>query len=398
MATPQSATTIEEKVEGFTKQSIAEHNSAFHALVDEGKLANVVTLTARNGKVINCDAYGVHNVSATPSVPVKTDSIFRIASMAKPITAAAMMMLWEEGKWALEDPVCKFIPEFDGLKVRQDDGEPVSQESPMSMKQLMSHSAGFGSRRDYDDLRNGTLQDMIDTLASQPLFFQPGKAWRYGPCVDIQGYIIQKLTGKSVDEFLQERMFKPLGMEDSGWVLPESKLARLVSNHKYDKSLEKLVAVDLAGTYNNSTPNFVAAGGGLMLSTVQDYWRFSQMILNGGEYEGKRYLKAETVQMMHTNVLEPGVAVRIGPYDWKGLGFGLGFAIVQDPAASKTTSGFQSYFWGGAYGSWFWIDPIRNVVAVGFVNNLRGSTPAGMPVLRELQAKFIESALNDATE
>lgn len=380
-------------IQGFAKEGLAEFNTQFHALVNDGKLANVVTLISRHGEIVNCDAHGVLDISATQPVPVKTDSIFRIASMTKPITSAAMMMLWEEGKWALEDPVAKFIPEFEGLKVRQDDGELVPQASPMTMKQLMSHSAGFGARGEYPDLRGGDLQDMIDFLAKQPLSFQPGKGWRYGPSVDIQGYIIQKLTGQQLDEFLEQRIFAPLGMVDSGYVLPASKVERLVSNHEYDDN-GKLVAVGLSGTYNTSRPKFLGGGGGLMLSTVKDYWRFSQMILNGGEFEGKRYLEGSTVEMMHTDVLEPDVRLRLLDRDINGIGFGLGYAIVQDQAPTKTSQGHQSYFWGGLYGTWFWIDPVNDMIVIGFINNVGPSTQAGAALMRELSAKLVYKAMN----
>jgi CubicO group peptidase (beta-lactamase class C family) len=364
-------------------------------MVDDGKLANVVTLIARHGEIVNCDAYGVLDISTTPPVPARTDSIFRIASMTKPITAAAMMMLWEEVKWALEDPVSKFIPEFEGLKIKQEDGELVPQASPMTMKQLMSHSAGFGARGEYTDLRGGDLQDMIDFLAKQPLSFQPGKGWRYGPSVDIQGYIIQKLTGQFVDEFLEQRIFAPLGMVDSGYVLPASKVERLVSNHKYDDD-GKLVAVDLPGTYNTSRPRFLGAGGGLMLSTVKDFWRFSQMILNGGEFAGKRYLKASTVEMMHTNVLEPGVKLKLYRREINGLDFGLGYAIVQDPAAARTSQALHSYFWGGLYGTWFWIDPVNDMILIGFINHVIGGRPVG-PLAYDLSAKLVYKAMSESS-
>jgi CubicO group peptidase (beta-lactamase class C family) len=379
-------------IQGFTKEGLAEFNAQFHALVDDGQLANVVTLIARHGEIVNCDAYGVLDTSTTPTVPVKTDSIFRIASMTKPIIAVAMMMLWEEGKWALEDPVSKLIPEFEDIKVRQDDGDLVPQASPMTMKQLMSHSAGFGAREEYPDLRGGDLQDMIDFLAKQPLSFQPGKGWRYGPSVDIQCYIIQKLTGQLLDEFLEQRIFAPLGMVDSGYVLPESKAERLVSNHKHDDN-GKLVAVNLPGTYHSSRPKFLRH----MLSTVKDYWRFSQMILNGGEFEGKRFLEASTTEMMHTSVLEPGVRLRLFRRDIDGLGFGLGFAIVQDPAARKITYGLQSYFWGGLYGTLFWIDPVNDMIVIVFVNNIDSSTPAVSTLVYRLSAQLAYRAMNESS-
>jgi len=237
---------------GFTKDGLAEYNAQLHTMVDNGQIASVVTLISHHGEIVNYDAYGVHNVAATPPVPVKTDSIFRIASMTKPITSAVMMMLWEEGKWALEDPVSKFIPEFEGLKVKQDDGELVPQASPMTMKQLLSHSAGFAGRTEYPaELRAGDLQAMIDYLAKQPLSFQPGTAWRYGPSVDIVGYIIEKLTGQHLERVLDQRLLAPLGMVDSGYVLPSSKLDRLVNNHVIEGkgSNAKLISVELAGTF-----------------------------------------------------------------------------------------------------------------------------------------------------
>lgn len=237
---------------------------------------------------------------------------------------------------------------------------------------------------------------MIDFLAKQPLSFQPGKGWRYGPSVDIQGYIIQKLTGQFLDEFLEQRIFTPLGMVDSGYVLPASKAERLVSNHKHDDN-GNLIAVGLSGTYNTSRPKFLGGGGGLMLSTVKDYWNFSQMILNGGKFKGKRYLEASTVEMMHTNVLEQGVGLRLCHHDIKGLGFGLGYAIVQDPVAAKTSQGLQSYFWGGLYGTWFWIDPVNDMVVIGFINTLNGSTQVEAPLVRELSAKLVYRAVNESS-
>ena len=383
-------------VQGFTKSGLAKLNEKFHGMVDEGKLASIVTLIARHGEIVNLDAYGVLNVSETTPVPVKTDSLFRIASMAKPITATAMMLLWEEGKWALEDPVSKFIPEFEGLKVKQKDGQLVEQASTMNMKQLMSHTAGFGARQEYPDLRTGNLQNMIDFLATQPLAFQPGKDWRYGPSVDIQGYIIQKITGQPLDEFMEQRLFSPLGMVDSGWVVPASKVERLVNNHNKDEN-GKLVAVDLAGTYNLSTPKFIGGGGGLMVSTVKDYWRISQMILNGGEFEGKRYLKASTVELMHTNVLEPGVHVQIGPHVLHELGFGLGYAIVEDTPDSRTAQATHSFFWGGLFGTFFWIDPDNDLIAIGFINMLRQGS-AGSALSREVMARLVYDALEGSSK
>ena len=383
-------------VQGFTRSGLAAFNAQFHQLVDERKLANVVTLIARRGEIVNLDAYGVLDVSAATPAPVRTDSIFRIASMTKPITGAAMMMLWEEGRWALEDLVAKHIPEFAGLKVRRKDGDPVDQASPMTMAQLMSHSAGFGRAAEYadHDLRGGDLQDMIDVLAKLPLSFQPGKDWRYGPSVDIQGYLVEKLSGLGLDEFFEQRLFAPLGMSDTGFWVDAAKGDRVSRIHKYDDD-GKVRAAGPSNLFNTSKPKFLAGGGGLV-SKIEDYWRFAQMIANGGEFEGRRYLKASTVELMHTNVLEPGVNVTLYSPDTTGLGFGMDFAIVQDPAAAKTSQGVQSYYWGGAFGTWFWIDPINEMIVVGMIQNVAGSqTAAGNPAVREQSAQLAYAAMTD---
>jgi CubicO group peptidase (beta-lactamase class C family) len=383
-------------IQGFTREGLATFNRQFHALVDERKLANVVTLIARHGEVVNLDAYGVLDVSAATPAPARTDSIFRIASMTKPITGAAMMMLWEEGKWALDDPVAKHIPQFEGLKVRRKVGDPVPQASPMTMAQLMSHSAGFGRAAEYADanLRGGDLQDMIDVLAKLPLSFQPGKDWRYGPSVDIQGYLVEQLSGQGLDEFFEQRLFAPLGMTDTGFWVDASKSERVARIHKYDDD-GQIRAAGPDNIFNTAKPKFLAGGGGLV-SKVEDYWRFTQMILNGGAFEGRRYLKASTVELMHTNVLEPGVNVTLYSPETRGLGFGMDFAIVQDPAAAMTSQGIHSFYWGGAFGTWFWIDPVNDMIVIGMIQNVAGSqTAAGNPAVREQSAALVYAAMTD---
>ena len=379
---------------GFSASGLAALNHQMHALVDDQQLAGVVTLVARHGEIVNFDAYGTLDVSA-PS-PVQKDSIFRIASMTKPITGAAMMMLWEEGKWALDDELAKHIPEFKGLKVKAKDSSLVDQATPMTMRQIMSHSAGFGRAGDYSadvNLRGGDLQDMIDTLAKLPLSFQPGTEWRYGPSVDIQGYLIEKLSGQGLDEFFEQRLFAPLGMADTGFWVDASKGERVSRIHKYVDG--KIAAAGPSNIFNTAKPKFLAGGGGLV-STAHDYWRFAQMILDGGEFDGRRYLKPSTVDLMHENVLAPGVEVTLYTRDTVGLGFGMDFAIVQDPAAAKTSQGIQSYYWGGAFGTWFWIDPINDMTVIGMIQNTSGSTPgAGTPPVREISAKAVYAAMTD---
>ena len=379
--------------EGFTAEGLAALDRTFHGLVDEGQLAGVVTLVARHGRIVHLDACGTLDLGA--QAPVQADSIFRIASMTKPIIGAAMMMLWEEGKWALDDPVARHIPEFEGLKVKAKGGEPVAQASPMTLRQLMSHTAGFGRLLEYEaaNLRGGDLQDMIDKLARLPLSYQPGTQWRYGPSVDVQGYLVEKLSGQGLDEFLERRLFGPLGMKDTGFWVEAAKAGRLARIHAYKGG--RLEPQGDANSFHAARPKFLSGGGGLV-STAPDYWRFAQMILDGGVFEGRRYLQPATVELMHVNVLAPGVEVTLYTPDTRGLGFGMDFAIVLDPALARTAQGVQSYYWGGAFGTWFWIDPMNDLTVIGFIQNLSGSTPgAGTPPARELSAQCVYAAMTD---
>jgi len=380
--------------EGFTKEGLKAFNEQFHKLVDDHKLANIVTLVSRFGKIVNLDAYGVLDISEEPKRPVKTDSIFRIASMTKPVTGVAMMILYEEGKWKLDDPVSKHIPEFEGLKVKEGDNL-VEQHSPMIMAQLMSHTAGFGRALDYADIdvRGGDLQDMINLLSKRPLSYQPGKDWRYGPSVDIQGYVIEKISGKGLDEFFEERIFAPLKMVDTGFYIDKSKSDRVSRIHKYGED-GNIKAAGPSNIFNTSKPKFLAGGGGLV-SKIEDYWRFCQMCLNGGELDGVRILQRSTLELMRTSVLEKGVNVTLYSPDTRGLGFGMDFAIIEDPVAAKTSQGIQSFYWGGAFGTWFWIDPINELIVIGFIQNVGGTTPDGAPLVREASARAIYAAMRD---
>ena len=346
---------------GFSDKRLKLMDAEFHALVDQQKLAGVVTLVARHGKVAHIDAYG--RLNANEAAPVKLDSIFRIASMTKPTIGVAMMMLWEEGKWAFDDPVAKHIPEFAGLKVRDLSGALVEQQSPMLMKQLVSHSAGFDRSAAYanDRLQETDLQGMIDKLSKLPLAFQAGTDWRYGPSVDIQGYVVQKLSGQRLDQFMQNRLFGPLGMVDTGFFVDPSKVDRCTSIHVYKDG--KVTPQSPTNSVRTSAPRFLSGSGGLF-STAPDYLRFCQMLLNGGHSAGKRYLKPDTVRLMHANLLNPAVNVTLYSPDTRGLGFGVDFAIVMDQAANHTSQAQDSYYWGGAYGTWFWIDPDHDIVFV----------------------------------
>ncbi|WP_293345281.1 serine hydrolase domain-containing protein [Phenylobacterium sp.] len=377
---------------GFTVAGVADLNAQMHALVDQQKLAGVVTLLARKGKVVNLDAYGKQDASA--SAPMAVDSIFRIASMTKPITGVAMMQLWEQGKWKLDDPVSRHIPEFAGLKVKTAAGL-VDQTRPMTMAQLMSHTAGFGTNANYEPEKlNATdLRGMVDKLARLPLYSQPGADWSYGPCVNIQGYLVEKLSGQSLDAYFQQHIFTPLNMPDTQFWVSPGKEGRVVRIHAYADG--KIVPAVGAPQAQTSKPGFLSGSGGLY-STAPDYYRFCQALLQGGELEGARILKPETVKLMRRSVLEPGVGVDLyGPVQ-KGLGFGMDFAVNERPAESGLPQGKDSYWWGGAFGTWFWIDPANDIVFVGMIQNLNGSIPgAGTPAVRDISPRAVYAALTD---
>jgi CubicO group peptidase (beta-lactamase class C family) len=266
----------------------------------------------------------------------------------------------------------------------------------MLMKQLVSHSAGFDRSAGYANanLQESDLQGMINKLAELPLAFQPGADWRYGPSVDVQGYVVEKLSGRRLDQFMQSRLFGPLGMIDTGFYVDPSKAARCASVHVYKDG--KVAPQAPTNNVRTSPPQFLSGSGGLS-STAPDYFKFTQMLLNGGQSGGKRYLKADTVKLMHTNVLNPGVNVTLYSPDTRGLGFGVDFAIVMDQAANHTSQAQNSFYWGGAFGTWFWIDPDHDLIVIGMIQNLSGSTPgAGTPPNREISAKAVAEAMINA--
>ena len=362
------------------------------ALVDQGKLAGVTTLVAQRGRILHRDAYGRQDVSAP--APVTPDTIWRIASMTKPITGVAMMILWEQGKWKLDDPVAKHIPEFRDLKVRGGDGTLVRQAHPMTMRELMSHTAGFDVSAGYEKegLSDTDLQGMVDKLARLPLAAQPGSDWRYGPSVNIQGYLVEKLSGERLDRFFQRHIFDPLKMPDTQFWVDPSKVARVARVHRYDEA-GKLVPAEATNRIATEPPRFLAGSGGLY-STAGDYFRFAQMLLNGGTLDGARVLKPATVELMRRDVLRPGVKVDLYGPDQPGTGFGLDVAVVLDPTAAGTPQGRGSYYWGGAFGTWFWIDPVNQLVFVGMIQNLNGSTPGrGTPPVRSISYPLVYDAV-----
>lgn len=382
MASPAAA--------GFDPARLQALSADLQDLVDRGQLAGVTTLAARKGKVFHFETRGLADVET--GAPARPDTIWRIASMTKPVIGVAMMQLWEKGLWKLDDPVARHIPEFEGLKVKAADGSLVPQATPMTMAQLMSHTAGFDVSAGYAQagLRAGDLKEMIRRLAALPLACQPGTDWRYGPCVDIQGHVVERLSGERLDAYLARNVFVPLNMVDTGFHVPAEKAARVARIHTYR---EGRIVAGPPQAIPVTPPVFLSGGGGL-LSTASDYFRFSQALLDGGALGGKRILRADTVKLMRRNVLAPGVKVDLYGPSQDGVGFGMDFAVIQDPAAARTPQGRDTFYWGGAFGTWFWIDPTNDVVFVGMIQNVNGSVPgAGSPNVREITPRRLYAAL-----
>ncbi|HXI47679.1 MAG TPA: serine hydrolase domain-containing protein [Steroidobacteraceae bacterium] len=392
--------------EGMSTERLAQLRSGMKELVDQGRLAGVVTMVSRHGKVVEFDASGKRDIAA--NAPMQKDSIFRIYSMSKPITGVAMMILFEEGKWQLNDPVAKYIPEFAKLKVYSTDANNnvvmKDQAHPVTMRELMSHSGGFTygffSNTAVDKLQieadllnpNNTLDEFIKRVAKLPLNSQPGTEWHYSISVDIQGYIVQKLSGMPFEEFLEKRIFKPLGMVDTAFYVPKEKLNRFAEFYSYDKD-GKLQVVGVKDGLNHdfAAKPALSSGGGGLVSTATDYMRFCQMLLNGGQLDGTRILSPLTVELMHTNVLAPNVPI-LAP----GAGFGLDFAIYTDPAAAGGYYGKGSYWWGGAAGTWFWIDPVNDLIVLGMIQQAAGTGAAaanGVPDVRGLSHAWTYQAI-----
>lgn len=372
---------------GMSTQRLGRLKSEMQALVDRNQLPGVVTMVAKDGRIVEFEVAGKRDVES--GAPLQKDSIFRIYSMSKPITGVAMMLLFEEGKWQLNDPVSKHIPEWANLKVAKVNPQngSVTQVAPdhaMTMRELMSHSGGltygvFGSTpvdKMYTEAnvldRDATLQAMVDKLAKIPLLLQPGEKWQYSVSVDVQGYLVEKLSGQPFPEFLKQRIFDPLGMKDTAFYVPPEKMNRFVSFYTYDKDRK---FVPHPGVPDFSKPPGAPSGGGGLVSTAMDYMRFCQMLLNGGELDGKRLLSPLSVQLMRSNVL-PANARTMGP----GTGFGLDFAVVEDPVAAGGYYGEGTYYWGGYAGTWFWIDPVHKLIVVGMIQH-RGD---GLPDVRGL--------------
>lgn len=376
---------------GMSSERLERLDAMNKRYVEEGKLAGVMTMVARHGKIVHLNAAGTYGVDNDK--PLAADTLFRIYSMSKPITAVALMTLYEEGAFQLSDPVSKFLPQFAEMKVwKQDRYEDA--ENQITMHQLLTHTAGltYGFHRNtpvdqrYQDdelLRSKDLNEFIDKLTKIPLLFEPGERWHYSVASDVLGAVAEKISGQTYAVFLKERLFDPLGMEDTFFNVPAGKLDRFPSNHYWDAQEEKLKVIPRDSAYNRSyTDRTLFSGGGGLVSTIVDYMKFAEMLRSGGSFNGARILSPKTIQYMTQDHLPATVhatgagespGMRLGAArTWEGSGFGLGFGVVTNPAQTGVVSSVGEYSWGGAAGTIFWIDPEEDLVAIGMLQ-LMGS-------------------------
>ena len=364
---------------GLSSTRLERLDQAMQAYVDRGDVAGVVSLVARRGKVVHFSAFGDREVDAR--APMTHDAIFRIASMTKPIASVALMMLYEEGHFQLRDPIAKWLPEFAEMAVAspvtyQELGrgryKTVAASGPITVQHLLTHTAGLPNtyrgitKPDFDEIASqrepgDTIGAFATRLATLPLNFHPGDAWEYGRATDLVGRLVEVMSGRPFDRFLEERVFEPLGMTDTHFYLPETKLNRFAGLYRPDGA-RGLVLTE--GPTRESrfvrAPHSYFSGAGGLVSTARDYFRFHQMMLNGGELDGARILGRKTVELMTMNHIGDKEVWLIGP----GYGFGLGYAVVDDPGAAAMPYSVGSYFWWGAFNTTFWVDPEEELIGI----------------------------------
>ncbi|MEL7042576.1 MAG: serine hydrolase domain-containing protein [Pseudomonadota bacterium] len=396
----------------FSAEKIKALEDKMGAYVADGRLYGIHTRLAHKGEVISDYYTGLRSLQ--PQAPIEPDTIYRIYSMTKPVTGVAMMMLWEEGKFQLDDPVTKYVPEFEGLKVLSgvdEDGAAilVDRERPPTMIELMAHTSGFAyglggndpanaAFRDLDVMRAPDLQSFIDRTATIPLLFQPGEAWFYSAGMDIQGYIIEKLSGQTFGAFLQTRLFEPLGMTDTGFYVPDAAYDRFSEVFGFDPETGALVPIPAPGVmFEEETIAFESGGGGLV-STMDDYAKFAQMLVNQGALNGVRILQPDTVKLIRTDVLPDGALISDGGLNigqtYPGMGMGLTFGTIEDPDLAETQTPAGTFFWGGAASTWFWIDPVNELYFIGMVQIFDQNNPGAPLELRQTSVAAVYDALS----
>ncbi len=368
---------------GFSAERLARIDDFYRERCERGETSGVVTLIARHGRIAHFGAVGDADVAS--GRPVATDTLFRLFSMTKPIVATALMMLYEEGRFQLGDPVGRHLPELADLRVLRhpdaDLDDTVPAERPPTIQDLLRHTAGFThcaedapfDRRARVALEAESLADLVSRLAELPLRYQPGSAWVYSIAPDVQARLVEVLSGMPFEEFLRTRLFEPLGMVDTGYGVSPDRVDRLAVYYGHqdgglipaetwrDRPASVLFEPWVIHNPTASSPRINGSIG--LVGTAEDYWRFCQMLVNGGELDGVRILSPRTIAYMTRD--------HSADYDitlpWRGVGFGLGFGTIVDPTALGIIDSVGTYFFQGMAGTVFWIDPSEDLVVVGMV-------------------------------
>ncbi|MFG1946557.1 serine hydrolase domain-containing protein [Nonomuraea sp. NPDC048826] len=389
---------------GLDPARLRRIDAHFAPYVDDGRLPGWLVLVSRRGEIAHLSAYGSRDVAS--GAPVETDTLFRIYSMSKPITSVAVMMLYEEGLLELTDPVSRYLPAFADLRVYEKGPafSPVTRPTtePMRVWHLLTHTSGmvYGFQHvsvvdeiyrragfDRGTPRGMSLAEVTDRWAELPLLFEPGTQWNYSVATDVLGRLVEVVSGRPLDAFLSERIFGPLGMDDTGFWIDEERAGRMATLYTADGH-RRAVPMDTRGS-ELRRPSFLSGGGGL-ISTAGDYHRFTQSLLRGGELDGVRLLGPRTVRYMTRNHLPGGADLEdfgrpvFAEVPYSGIGFGLGFAVVQDAARHRTLSSEGEFSWGGAASTAFWVDPAEELTVVFMTQLLPSDTHPIRSRLRQL--------------
>ena len=361
---------------GFSSARLSKVSEFVDREILAGRLAGAVTMIARHGEIVHFESAGRYGLD--DDRPLDTDALFRIFSMTKPITTVAAMILYEEGAFHLGEPVAKYLPALEGMSLLVD-GQLVAPNNTMTIEQLMTHTAGLTNgwhvehpvERAYRDaaLQNSPdLDAFIKTLGTLPLRFEPGTRYHYSVATDVLGALVERLSGQTLEQFFHERIFEPLGMRDTYFNVPAEKTERLARNHLWDAERQQIMPMPDGLIPPTSGVSLFSGGGGL-ISTAKDYWRFCEMLRRGGHLEGVRILGPKTVQAMTMARLTPevrdnGATEYPASHLYPGQSYGLGFGVITDPAQSQVISSQGEYSWGGIANTKFWIDPEEDLVVI----------------------------------
>jgi CubicO group peptidase (beta-lactamase class C family) len=373
------------RVQGFDAGKLAAIGPALQAFVDRGELAGVVTLTSRRGEIVQAEAIGWSDIETR--TPMRADTLFRIASMTKPITSVAALMLVEEGRIALDDPISRWVPELANPRVLRDAAGPlddtVAAQRAITVEDLLTHRSGvaygFSSEGPLQPAYERALGDpamnrltpdaWLAALGGLPLAHQPGERFHYGHSTDVLGFLIGRVEGKPLRQVLRERIFAPLAMADTDFWLPPSKRSRLASLYRYDEAADRLAKVE--PEMYDAPPAYTPGGGGL-ISSASDYHRFARLLLGEGALDGVRLMRPETVALMRTNRLTD--AQRQIPFAgmplWQKSGFGLGLSIAEDIVDNPYACGAPgSMTWPGIFGTWWQADPLNDLIMIYLIQH-----------------------------